>query len=233
MTRTIVPGEILPASGEITLNQGRDPVTVMVANTGDRPIQVGSHYHFFEANAGLSFDRDKARGMFAGFRPKPGKEQGGAINTGAMSSRGDRSRERGAINTGDRSGLGNLNPERGPINTAASSSREMPLEQAVALRRYARAAADIHRIREQGLPVLPHQESALRRAGEGVDASVKRPHASHDLASALGAQKRFGLDRATLDRRRRDHRQGLHQPAGGPGPPCRAGGSALPVAAAW
>jgi len=129
--------------------------------------------------------RDKARGMFAGFRPKPGKEQGGPINTGAMSPLGDRNRERGAINTDDRSGLGNLNPERGPINTAASSSREMPPEQAVALRRYARAAADIHRMREQGLPVLPHQESALRRAGEGVDGSVNRPHASHDLASAL------------------------------------------------
>ena len=63
MTRTIVPGEILPASGEITLNQGRDPVTVMVANTGDRPIQVGSHYHFAETNPALRFDRATARGM--------------------------------------------------------------------------------------------------------------------------------------------------------------------------
>ncbi|WP_230483380.1 AAA family ATPase [Sphingomonas sp. Leaf21] len=129
--------------------------------------------------------RDKARGMFAGFRPKPKREQGGANNTGGMSALGDRSRERGAINTGDRSGLGNRNPERGAINTAALSSREMPQEQATAIRRYARAVADIHRMREQGLPVLPHQESALRRAGEGVDGSVNRPHASHDLASAL------------------------------------------------
>ncbi|SEM06028.1 plasmid mobilization system relaxase [Sphingomonas palmae] len=72
--------------------------------------------------------RDKARGMFDGFRPKPGREQGGPINTGAMSAPGDRSRERGAINTGDESGLGNRNPERGAINTAALSSREMQPE---------------------------------------------------------------------------------------------------------
>ncbi len=63
MIRTIVPGEILPALGEIVLNQGRDPVTLMVANTGDRPIQVGSHYHFAETNPALRFDRAAARGM--------------------------------------------------------------------------------------------------------------------------------------------------------------------------
>ena len=63
MTRRIVPGEILPAPGEIVLNQGRDSVTVMVANTGDRPIQVGSHYHFAETNPALRFDRATARGM--------------------------------------------------------------------------------------------------------------------------------------------------------------------------
>ncbi len=58
----MIPGEILPAAGEITLNDGR-PVTILsVANTGDRPVQVGSHYHFAEANPGLSFDRDAARG---------------------------------------------------------------------------------------------------------------------------------------------------------------------------
>ncbi|MDK8188312.1 MULTISPECIES: Ti-type conjugative transfer relaxase TraA [Sphingomonas] len=72
--------------------------------------------------------RDKARGMFAGFRPKPGREQGGPINTGAMSALGDRSRERGAINTGGRSALSNRNPEGGAINTAALSSREMQPE---------------------------------------------------------------------------------------------------------
>ena len=58
----MIPGEIIPKSGDIELNVGA-PVTVLeVANTGDRPIQVGSHYHFFEANAGLSFDRAQARG---------------------------------------------------------------------------------------------------------------------------------------------------------------------------
>ena len=59
----MIPGEIFPASGDITLNAGA-PVTVLtVANTGDRPIQVGSHYHFAETNAGLSFDRAAARGQ--------------------------------------------------------------------------------------------------------------------------------------------------------------------------
>ena len=59
----MVPGEIIPASGEIQLNAGRVPVLITVTNTGDRPIQVGSHYHFYEANPGLDFDRRKARGM--------------------------------------------------------------------------------------------------------------------------------------------------------------------------
>jgi urease beta subunit len=59
----MIPGEIIPAEGEITLNEGRETLTLEVANTGDRPIQVGSHYHFGEANAALRFDRGKARGM--------------------------------------------------------------------------------------------------------------------------------------------------------------------------
>ena len=59
----MIPGEIIAASGEIELNAGQPTVTIEVSNTGDRPVQVGSHYHFFESNAGLSFDRDMARGM--------------------------------------------------------------------------------------------------------------------------------------------------------------------------
>ena len=90
--------------------------------------------------------RDKARGMFAGFRPKPIKEQGGPIIT-------------------------------------TPSAREAQPDQAAAIRRYARAASDIHRMRDQGLPVLPHQETALRKAGEVLDAV--RPHAARDLSSAL------------------------------------------------
>jgi urease subunit beta len=57
------PGEIIPAAGDIELNAGQTAVSLKVANTGDRPIQVGSHYHFYEVNAALSFDRDRARGM--------------------------------------------------------------------------------------------------------------------------------------------------------------------------
>jgi urease subunit beta len=60
--KAIIPGEIICAAGEIELNAGRETVTLDVANTGDRPIQVGSHYHFFETNAALRFDRAKARG---------------------------------------------------------------------------------------------------------------------------------------------------------------------------
>ena len=59
----MIPGELIPAPGEIELNAGLPTVTLDVANTGDRPIQVGSHYHFFETNQALRFDRASARGM--------------------------------------------------------------------------------------------------------------------------------------------------------------------------
>ena len=58
----MVPGEVFPVDGDIELNAGRAAVTVTVANTGDRPIQVGSHYHFYETNPALKFDRETARG---------------------------------------------------------------------------------------------------------------------------------------------------------------------------
>ena len=57
------PGELFIEAGDITLNEGRETQTVSVANTGDRPIQVGSHYHFYETNAALSFDRELTRGF--------------------------------------------------------------------------------------------------------------------------------------------------------------------------
>ncbi len=59
----MIPGEVMVAEGDITLNEGREAITLMVANSGDRPIQVGSHYHFFETNPALQFEREKARGM--------------------------------------------------------------------------------------------------------------------------------------------------------------------------
>jgi urease subunit beta len=58
----MIPGELKPAAGEISLNEGRKTVTVQVTNAGDRPIQVGSHYHFFETNEALRFDRKQAYG---------------------------------------------------------------------------------------------------------------------------------------------------------------------------
>ena len=59
----MIPGELFPATGDILLNAGCETLTLTVANTGDRPVQVGSHYHFFEVNAALDFDRAAARGF--------------------------------------------------------------------------------------------------------------------------------------------------------------------------
>ncbi len=59
----MIPGELFPAQGDIEINAGRPTVTLTVDNTGDRPIQVGSHYHFYETNAALAFDREQARGF--------------------------------------------------------------------------------------------------------------------------------------------------------------------------
>ncbi|SDJ50003.1 urease subunit beta [Aliiruegeria lutimaris] len=59
----MIPGEIMTAPGDITLNEGRDVTVLMVANTGDRPVQVGSHYHFAETNSALDFDRAAAKGQ--------------------------------------------------------------------------------------------------------------------------------------------------------------------------
>jgi urease beta subunit len=58
----MIPGEVFAAQGDIEINAGRTTVTLTVANTGDRPIQVGSHYHFYETNTALAFDRERARG---------------------------------------------------------------------------------------------------------------------------------------------------------------------------
>ena len=59
----MIPGEVVTAPGDITLNEGREAIEITVSNTGDRPVQVGSHYHFAETNPGLSFDRASAHGM--------------------------------------------------------------------------------------------------------------------------------------------------------------------------
>ena len=99
----------------------------------------------------------KARGMFAGFRPKPAAEK-------------------------------TTSPER------LAADRPLAPSQARAIERYGRAAADIGRMREKGLPVLAHQESALRRAGEALDAT--RPHAARDLASAIERDPRLARDAA-------------------------------------
>ncbi len=59
----MIPGEVITADGDITLNASSETITIKVANTGDRPVQVGSHYHFYETNAALDFDREPTKGM--------------------------------------------------------------------------------------------------------------------------------------------------------------------------
>ena len=89
----MIPGELFIKDGEIELNAGRKTVTLTVANTGDRPIQVGSHYHFFETNPALKFDRKKARGMrldiAAGtaVRFEPGQTRDGAAGRARAADR--------------------------------------------------------------------------------------------------------------------------------------------------
>ncbi|MBV0924025.1 urease subunit beta [Halomicroarcula limicola] len=81
MAEDLVPGEVIPEAGTLTLNEGRETAAVTVGNTGDRPVQVGSHFHFFEANAALAFDREAAFGMRLNIpagtavRFEPGDEQ--------------------------------------------------------------------------------------------------------------------------------------------------------------
>ena len=81
MTDRLVPGAVVPGEGTLTLNEGRETATVTVANAGDRPVQVGSHFHFFEANAALAFDREAAYGKRLNIpagtavRFEPGDEQ--------------------------------------------------------------------------------------------------------------------------------------------------------------
>ncbi len=77
----IVPGEIIPAEEPVTINEGRETTTVTISNTGDRPIQIGSHFHFFEVNKALEFDREQAFGMRldlpagASIRVEPGEDK--------------------------------------------------------------------------------------------------------------------------------------------------------------
>ena len=101
----MIPGELFPAPGDIELNAGRPAVTLTVANTGDRPIQVGSHYHFYETNAALRFNREEARGFRldipAGtairFEPGQSREVGLVAYAGARRVTGFLGRINGAL----------------------------------------------------------------------------------------------------------------------------------------
>src|SRR5260370_41119935 len=101
----MIPGELFPADGDIEMNAGRPTVTLTVANTGDRPIQVGSHYHFYETNAALRFDREQARGFRldipAGtatrFEPAQSREVRLVAHAGARRVAGSNRRHHGAM----------------------------------------------------------------------------------------------------------------------------------------
>ncbi|MDZ7750569.1 MAG: urease subunit beta [Gammaproteobacteria bacterium] len=103
----MIPGELIPAEGDIELNAGRATVTLTVANTGDRPVQVGSHYHFYETNAALEFDRAKALGyrlnIPAGtavrFEPGQGREVELVAYSGARQVYGFNGRVMGPLET--------------------------------------------------------------------------------------------------------------------------------------
>ena len=108
----MIPGEIITASGELALNEGRDRKTIQISNTGDRPIQVGSHYHFYETNPALAFDREATRGyrldIPAGtairFEPGQSREVTLVAYAGAREVHGFRARIMGAL---DEKGTGN------------------------------------------------------------------------------------------------------------------------------
>ena len=105
----MTPGELIAADGEIELNAGRETRSLTVANTGDRPIQVGSHYHFYETNEALSFERDQARGFRldipAGtavrFEPGQTREVELVAYAGDRNVYGFRGRIMGALNGGE------------------------------------------------------------------------------------------------------------------------------------
>jgi urease subunit beta len=107
---SMIPGEVIAADGEIELNAGRETLSLSVANTGDRPIQVGSHYHFAESNGALAFERDKARGyrlnIPAGtavrFEPGQTREVELVAYAGDRQVYGFRGQVMGALDTGDR-----------------------------------------------------------------------------------------------------------------------------------
>lgn len=108
----MIPGEVFPADGEIELNEGR-PVTILtVANTGDRPVQVGSHYHFYETNAALSFDRqaaygkrlDIAAGTAVRFEPGQSREVALVPVDGARTIYGFNQKVMGTLKGGDNAG---------------------------------------------------------------------------------------------------------------------------------
>jgi len=89
----MIPGEITTAPGDIELNKGRKTVTLAVANSGDRPIQVGSHYHFFETNPALKFERKKAAAC--GSTSRPGRRCGSSRADARGDARGARGQARG------------------------------------------------------------------------------------------------------------------------------------------
>ena len=107
----MIPGELFPASGEIELNAGRPVTELEVANTGDRPVQVGSHFHFSETNPALRFDRDAARGFHLDI----------PAGTAVRFEPGDKKTVRLVAMAGDRAVFGFRNAVNGPLDSEERS----------------------------------------------------------------------------------------------------------------
>jgi len=137
MTDDLVPGEVVPGEGTVTINEGRETAEVTVGNAGDRPVQVGSHFHFFEANAALEFDREAAFGMRLNIpagtavRFEPGDEQtvdlvaiGGKRVAHGMNGLVDGSVDgdaAAAVERAERQGFGGIPDQAGTLADDASS----------------------------------------------------------------------------------------------------------------
>jgi urease subunit beta len=154
VTDDVVPGEVRTGEGTVTINEGRETATVSVANTGDRPVQVGSHFHFFEANAALEFDREAAFGMRLNIpagtavRFEPGDEK--TVDLVALGGNHIAHGMNGLVN--------------GLVNGSTDGD----------------AAAAVERAEQRGFGGIPSQAGTLDDGGEGADGEAADETASAD-----------------------------------------------------
>ena len=206
----MIPGEIKAAPGEIELNKGRNPITIEVANTGDRPIQVGSHYHFFETNEALKFDRKRTKGMrldiAAGtaVRFEPGQSRTVRLTPymGGRESHGFQAKVSGKLGP-DRQGR--------PVERGPDAHLPLGLCPHVRADDGRQGAAGRHRPLHRGREG-PHD---LRRGGE-VRRRQGDPRRHGPEPAHAGAGRGRHRDHQCADRRSLGHREGRYRPEGRP-----------------